>query len=439
MKNLAFSLFITGLIQALNLAASILTARYLLPAGRGELASVMLWPVLVAVVGFFSFDQGVLYYAAIRRDSAPALLTMSTITGIGLSAIAAGIGYFVLPLILTSTKSDVLSYVQFYLLFIPCNYTAMIHLGWLSGMGRFGQVNLLRFAPSALVVGSLLACIALGRVSVQAFLVANLSAQFGVAVYGLYLSRDGWSGAFRIGAFRIGAVWSALRYGGAVHIGSLLGLAASRVDQAIIALYLAPDRLGFYVVAMNVASTAALGAATAQMLAFPKIAAQPTAAGRALMLRRYSLVAMLLTVLASALVYALGRWLLVTLFGQAFERSAVLVDILLLGTIPAAMSGILLAAYRAYGRAGTAAKVSLVSFLSASIALALLVSRYGLIGAAWAYVFSQLSTLLFVLFSFERVTGITLGELTRIKADDFTPVLKRWTSLWGRSDHQARG
>ena len=51
MRNLFISFLSTGFIQLANLATGILAARLLHPEGRGELALLVLWAVLVANLG----------------------------------------------------------------------------------------------------------------------------------------------------------------------------------------------------------------------------------------------------------------------------------------------------------------------------------------------------------------------------------------------------
>ncbi len=64
MKNFVASFLSTGIIQLSNLATGILAARLLLPDGRGELALLVLWPILIADLGSMGVNTAVAYRSA---------------------------------------------------------------------------------------------------------------------------------------------------------------------------------------------------------------------------------------------------------------------------------------------------------------------------------------------------------------------------------------
>src|SRR5204862_3522182 len=75
-------------VIGLNAATGILTARLLAPEGRGELAAISIWPVLVAGLATLGLPTALVYHG--RRD--PARLGELTASALALAAIAGLVG-----------------------------------------------------------------------------------------------------------------------------------------------------------------------------------------------------------------------------------------------------------------------------------------------------------------------------------------------------------
>jgi O-antigen/teichoic acid export membrane protein len=413
MKHIIVSLLVNGLIQALNLVGGVLSARYLLPEGRGLLAAAMLWPGLFAVFGSLTFDQGVLYYTATRRDSAASLLTTGMVLAAVLAIVTTVAGYVAVPYIFSAATPELISDTQLYLLFIPGNFFSLAILNCLSGRLDFGQLNIQRLVAPLGYVTIIIGCVFVGSVSVRSFIWASLITQLTVVLTGFLACRK-----IGLGRFRLEDAGVVLKYGLTLHLNTLIVIVGQRIDQTIISLYLPADRLGLYVVALSVATLAALPGGTLQMLAFPKIASQRTLEGRATLLHRYLLLATILTSGAAVVVFSVIPWLLIALYGPSFYPAIKLVGILLLGAIPAALSVILQGAYQAYGSTAVVVQLSLVRLTITAIVLALLVARYDLVGATWAFTIAQWATVLFALLHLRTITKIRTREFLRITPSD---------------------
>src|SRR6266851_4167131 len=81
----AVSLVASGLVQLLNVVSGIVIARSLGPAGRGELAAVLLWPALLASLSGLGTTDAITYLTARRpertRDVAATGLLLSLLQG----------------------------------------------------------------------------------------------------------------------------------------------------------------------------------------------------------------------------------------------------------------------------------------------------------------------------------------------------------------------
>src|SRR5262249_5357160 len=133
------------------------------------------------------------------------------------------------------------------LAFIPLNALGLTWMAILQGRLATGIFNALRALMPLGYLVFILVALAIGRAALTGFVLAFLAADALVALgAGTALARAG----------RVGFSWSRrlagelLRYALSSHLGYAIGVLAQRLDQALIALFLAPDALGLYVVAL---------------------------------------------------------------------------------------------------------------------------------------------------------------------------------------------
>ena len=118
--TLATSLF----IQGCTVLQGVLLARLLGPAGRGELAAVILWPNIFAGIGMLGMDMAIARLAGQGQAVESLVRTAiraALVTGI-LSALICGL---LLPVLLPAEKYSLLPAAYFFILFIPFNHLAL--------------------------------------------------------------------------------------------------------------------------------------------------------------------------------------------------------------------------------------------------------------------------------------------------------------------------
>jgi O-antigen/teichoic acid export membrane protein len=210
-----------------------------------------------------------------------------------------------------------------------------------------------------------------------------------------------------------------LRYGIKVHLGLMGRLVNLWLDQALIALLLTAADLGHYVVAMTVARGIGMVAAPMEMLAFPKIAADPTPEGKAQILARYMKINFLLVVPGSIVLALVTPWILGFLFGPDFAPSAPVAYVLIAAN--AVLTGTLLlsAALKAYDRALLIAKAEGLDVVVTVIVLGVLVPKYGIEGAAYGMLIVNVFTFALLTYWFGRDSGIPPSRLFRVTRQDW--------------------
>lgn len=429
MKHLLQSFGATGAIQLANIVSGVMAARMLLPEGRGQLAAVMLWPSLIAVLGLLSIDQAVAFHAAVQRDRTNVIVASGFTLVSVLAFVSMLIYYLILPLVLDQKSLEIYWIGQFYILFIPLNYFGLLLVAGQQGSLRVSLWNALRALVPITYVLTIGIFYSAGWADVASFTTASLVANFGMVLVGSwFLSRDR-SSLMRV---EFGVIRNLFRYGLTVHLGVLLAVIAQRLDQTMIALILPPDALGVYVVATSIASVVSIAAGTVGMLAFPKIASQSVIERKSILVGRYFRLTAFLSVVSAIVVFILSPTLISILFGPDYIAAIVLSRIMMFGTIPAALMCILIAAYRAYDRNMIVNYSTLAGLATVAGMLAVLLPSVGIAGAAWSLVASQWAAFILLLTFTRREIGITFKQLILTTRADLDLLCEHLAAVSGR-------
>ena len=74
-KHLSSSAAAALTVLAFTAIGGIMSARYLLPIGKGELTAVLLWPTLLVTLGSLGLTEAVTYYSATAPERSRAILS----------------------------------------------------------------------------------------------------------------------------------------------------------------------------------------------------------------------------------------------------------------------------------------------------------------------------------------------------------------------------
>ncbi|MBX6320656.1 MAG: oligosaccharide flippase family protein [Rhodospirillaceae bacterium] len=415
MKALSLTLLSSILIQLVNVGSGVLAARLLGPEGRGELAAVFLWPSLLAGIGILGLHEAVAYAGATRTLSPRRAFSASLALGLALSVPLVAVGLAVFPAVYDRYGPEVVSVGLLYLAFVPLNLLSLFPTSLLQGTMQLRAWNALRLQVHVAYLLGMVALWAAGAVSVRNLAIVMLLANAINLVTGyVHLARRRWL-SLRVG---LQAMATLLRYGLKVHLGLMGRLVNLWLDQAMIALLLTAADLGHYVVATTVARGVGMLAAPVEMLAFPKIAGEATAEGRAVILSRYMKINFLLVAPGAVALALVTPWILRFFFGPGFLPSAPVAHVLIVAN--AVLSGTLLlsAALKAYNRALLIAKAEAFDVLVTVIALFILVPRFGIEGAAYGMLIVNLFTFALLSVWTARAVDIPLGRLFRVTRQD---------------------
>ncbi len=412
MRALAETLVSKFAIQGINAGTGIITARALMPAGRGQLAAIILWTSILASFTSFGVPSSLIYFFRHRvqdRDRIVATgLVMSLVTGM----LATVIGVIFIPHWMQQYPLSATRAAQWFMIVTPITAITLGGKSILEAAGSFSSSNLLQLSTPAFTAIPLVVLLLVHRLNPYTAAGCYIFAAIPSFVYLLYRLRP------YIGHLRadLATARILLSYGVRSYGIDLLGALAFQVDQVLVVKLLTPQEMGSYVVVLSLSRMLNLVYNSVTMILFPKASGLSSEAVVALT-ERCARVSTIASASAAVFVYVFGPFFLNLLYGREYGSALSSLRILLVEVTLAGSVSVLAQAFMALGRPGIVTILQAVG-LSFSIPLMLiLIPRWGIKGAATALLVSTLARLVFVMAGFPIFLKTRLPNLLPQVAD----------------------
>ena len=402
------------LILGLNAATGILSARVLQPAGRGELAAMILWPVFLGFALTFGIPSAVTY----RLNSAPekesrlmgSALLLSTLAGL----FGAVVGITFLGSWIPQYSPRVIWFARVLLLATPLSSLLAVGRAGLESRGDFSTSNgLLMASPAA----TLLCLLVLWRTDS----LTPITAAFAYTFVGLppiiWMLIRLWR-LFRpsLKGF-VDSARSLSAYGLRAYGIDLCGTMAVYVDQALVVRMLDAQMMGTYVVALSLSRVLNAFHASVVMVLFPKAVSQPPPVIRE-MTGRAARISTLFTAFAGICVVTLGPYLLGLLYGREYTGATAVLRLLVVEVIISGATMVLAQAFMALARPGVVTALQVIGLLLTLPLMLVLVPKLGIVGAGLSLLISTMARFIFVLISFPIFLGMPVPQMLP-RTEDF--------------------
>jgi O-antigen/teichoic acid export membrane protein len=409
-----------GIIVLLNASTGILTARALLPAGRGNLAAIMLWPFFLAYITSLGMPRALIYFLRSRKDERARLIPTGLIATLLLGCIAAVGGMFFLPLWLHNYSHEVIRAAQFCLMTTPIFGLIESARAVLEASGSFLASNVVRVSQPAATLAMLLCLLALHHLTpVSAGVVytfATVPSLLIVLWQVRHLVGDRWR--LDIASFRL-----LLSYGVRSYGVDILGALALQLDQVLVIRMLAPAAMGIYGVTLSLSRIVCLFQVSVASVLFPQ--ASGRTADEILTMTEYSTrVSTLITGACALAAASVGPFLLRVLYGREYSGASLTLDILLVEITLSGAVYVLSQAYMAVGRPGLVTIMQAIGLSLSIPMMLLLIPRWGINGAAAALITSTVARFLFVYVGFSFILKIPRPDLLPRLSDVQTILLR---------------
>jgi O-antigen/teichoic acid export membrane protein len=399
------------LVYGLGVVTGPLQARALGPAGRGELAAIVVVPAVLAVIADLGLSTYTLREVAGGRpvrEVIGSVLPMSA----GLGLVMAVLGVFIATFV-AAGRSQVFLFVLLGCCLMPITLSLMILNGINWAQEGWGIWTLVRMVPA---VGGFLVTVTLfvgGWLNVSTAAVAIVSLGLLANLPLLSLLRGTGRPRWDVGVAR-----KAISFGARSWLFSVSALANARLDQLMMTRLVPSSELGLYAVAVNVTvlQTAVRSAVISAI--FPRVSGgEPALVGRALR-----------TTLALTALIALGLMgvigvILPWLFGNNFTGAVAMARLLVVAAVPQAGAEILASGLIGGGAPGSAARGQLLALAITIPGLLFLLHPLGGVGAALVSLLAYSVTFGFLLAVTIRRSGGKWSEYVLPRRTDMTALL----------------
>jgi O-antigen/teichoic acid export membrane protein len=383
-------------ILGLQAGTGIVTARALGPAGRGELAAMILWPLFVASVTTLGVPSSLIYYLRRHPLERASLIANGFLMAVVMGSLAAALTAFILPWWLRQYPPQVIHAAQWFLITVPVCSVTLAGRAVLEASHQFSASNAIQTITPFATLISLVTFLALHRINPYTAAIAYIAAS--LPAFSFMILRVRRAGLRRL-AMNAVVAKRILGYGVRSYGIDVLGTLALQVDQVLVVSLLTPGAMGSYVVVLSLSRMLNLFQNSVVMVLFPKAAGQ-TAGHVVAMTGEAVRISGLVTAVCGFFVCIAGPTLLRVLYGAEYAPAVGALRILVIEVVLSGAVFVLAQAFMALDRPGVVTLLQAVG-LGFSLPMMLwLIPRYGIYGAAISLLTSTTIRLLLVCAGF---------------------------------------
>lgn len=408
------------IIQGLNAGTGIITARTLMPSGRGQLAAMILWSSFLASMSSFGVPSSIIYTyrhrPAERETIVGTGMLMSLLTGL----LATVVGIFFLPHWMHQYPPSVIRSAQWFLLITPICSVTFAGKAVLEAAGSFSSSNTLQILTPAATIVPLVVLWATHTITPFSAALCYIAASLPTFYYMLVRLRPY---AARLKG-QISTATTLLSFGLRSYGIDLLGALAFQVDQVLVINMLTPAEMGSYVVVLSLSRMLNVFQNSVVTVLFPKASGHPAETVLRLS-ERSARVGTLVTAVFALFVYVFGPIVLRVLYGKEYTSALGSLRTLLVEVTLAGCVFVLAQAFMALGRPGIVTILQAVG-LSLSIPLMIvLIPKWGIQGAAVSLLASTIARFVFVMAGFPIFLKTRMPSLMP-RMSDFDDLRSMW-------------
>ena len=383
-----------------------LTARLLAPAGRGELATITMWPQFLGFLLAFGVPTALVYHTQQGSHDRPQLVGAAVLMGAVTGILGGLLGTALLPSFLGAYSREVVQVVRTCMVFTPFVLVLNTLSSALLDERTISRYNYVRLAAPVSTLIALVVLALTGRLTVTSAAFAYLLPNVPISIWALMMVR-------RLVGIEIGrekTIYVALLTYGLSYFGAeIAGTISLQLDRVVVLWLLSPAAMGLYVVSLSFSRVFQQIPLSVSVVLLPKAAgATPRAAINMSLIAAFSAVGISLVVALPVLLF--GSFLLRLFFGPGFEAAAPAFTIL---TVEAVLGGFVIIIGQAFLATGRPASRSLYEVIGLAMIAPLLLwlgPLYGIVGASLAVLGSTILRVVLMLAGILRTRRALEGE-----------------------------
>ena len=406
--------------------SSLVGARALGPAGRGDLLVVVLWPPVVAMIAGVGLPTAYRYWMAKEPHRVSLLFSNAVIYTIVVGVVSIALADLIVPHLVGQRSPRVMMLLRIYQVNIPAALFLDLMRGLLEGTRRFGWAGAARLVFFGVQALGFAALWFAGHLTVSTAAFTMIAAQTGAMLLAFVAVkrqlRPRWEPSWT--EFKTSMSYALRDYPGGVADFTTL-----RLDQLMLGAMASNVAIGLYVVAVRLSEMTTLAADAIADALMPEVAASNGSKKSELMWARSLRLAIYMHLLILPPLWFAAPLLLKTLFGESFVPATGAFRWLLLAAGVWGCGSIVISGLRGFGHPGLSTLARFSAAVVTAIALLVLLPRLGITGAAIASLIGYSVMLVIALFGFIKKRQLGLWACLRPQRRDlFVP---NWRSLLG--------
>lgn len=419
-KNITI-IFLANFFTLLSgVLTSLLTAWALGPEGRGDLAIVVLYPNVVALIVGFGLPQAHRFWIAKEPETVSPLFSNAVIFAVIMGALAYAAAEFIVPFLVGERSDAVMWLVRLYLINIPFALVYDLMAGMLEGSREFKWAALSRiifFGIQSVVYSILWINEQLTVYSAAlTMIVAQLANTFTAAFCVFFVLKPRWNPSWK--------EWKrSINYGLKYHIGVVTSFTTLRLDQLMLGGLASSFEMGLYVICVRLSEITTVLASSVSEVLMPEVAASKEGIDSTKLLMR-SFRQMIYVYLLLLIPLWIGEPLILKyVFGEEFLAASGTLRILLIASMIWSAGSVVISGLNGFGYPGLSTVSRLSSAVVTIFALLFWLPKYGIVGAALSSLLGYSVMFAIALFWLIKKKNIRLDTLFRPRLTDF-PVEK---------------
>jgi antigen flippase len=377
-------------IQTCGAATGILTARLLGPVARGELATVILWPVILSNLGLMGCNWVLAREVAKDPEWESDWAAVGLAVGLATALVYLLAGYFLIPLLLPADRGYLLPVARLCLLLIPLDIFNQVLLAVEHGRMRWRRYNFLRLSFSLFYL-FLIGFIGVARRNqVLWFVSAFLASQLLTVLLRLWIQRK----SLAAGNLRFERCRHLLRAGVPYFGATISNLISLQLDTILVVSLLNTEAAGIYAVAAAFASGQSSIGDALGITSFAVLSNERNTESQEKIITETFRQSALVSCGVGLVLSCLIPFLVVPLFGFEFSSAVWPGVVLALAASLTASTNILNQGLRGAGRPHAGLVCQLLGTGVMALAALFFLRRFGLMGMAFAVWMSACAQLL---------------------------------------------
>ena len=409
-----------------NVISSLVGARALGPAGRGDLLVIVLWPPVVAMLAGLGLPTAYRYWMAREPQRVSYLFSNAVVYTITVGVVSVAAADLIVPHLVGQRSPQVMMLLRIYQVNIPAALFLNLMRGLLEGTRRFGWAGAARMIFFAVQAVGFAGLWSLGHLTVATAMITMISAQAASMLLALiavwHQLRPSWQPSWA--EFK-----NSIHYAVRDYPGGVADFTTLRLDQLVLAAMASNVAIGLYVVAVRLSEMATLAADAIADELMPEVAASKVENKAELLWARSFRLAIYMHAVVLPPLWLGAPLILRILFGERFVPATGAFRWLLLAAAVWSLGSIVISGLRGFGYPGLSTLARFSAAAVTTVGLLVLLPRLGITGAAIASLIGYSVMLFVALFAFVKKRRLRLWNCLRPRWRDL--LVPNWRSLVG--------